>query len=72
MILQTVRMGEGRPIILLHGLFGAASNWGRLQRRLAEEHLVLAMDARNHGASGHDGRFRVDSGRGWHRALRHA
>ena len=54
MILRTVRMGEGSPIILLHGLFGAASNWGRIQRRLAEDHLVLAMDARNHGASAHD------------------
>jgi pimeloyl-ACP methyl ester carboxylesterase len=47
-------MGEGTPVVLLHGLFGAASNWGRVQRRLAEGHTVLAMDARNHGASGHD------------------
>ena len=57
MILRTVRMGEGKPIVLLHGLFGAASNWGRVQRRLAEDHLVLALDARNHGASPHDGVF---------------
>jgi pimeloyl-ACP methyl ester carboxylesterase len=54
MILKTVRMGEGSPVVLLHGLFGAASNWGRVQRRLAETHLVLAFDARNHGASPHD------------------
>jgi pimeloyl-ACP methyl ester carboxylesterase len=54
MILRTVRMGEGSPIVLLHGLFGAASNWGRVQRRLAANHLVLALDARNHGASPHD------------------
>ena len=40
--------------MLLHGLFGAASNWGRVQRRLAEAHTVLAMDLRNHGASPHD------------------
>ncbi len=57
MILRTVRMGEGRPIVLLHGLFGAASNWGRVQRRLAEGHLVIAMDARNHGASPHSAVF---------------
>ena len=54
MILHTVRMGEGAPVVLLHGLFGAASNWGQVQRRLAAAgHLVLAMDARNHGGSGH-------------------
>ena len=53
MRLRTVRMGEGAPLLLLHGLFGAASNWGRVQRRLAETRLVLAMDLRNHGASDH-------------------
>ncbi len=57
MILKTVRMGEGRPLVLLHGLFGAASNWGRVQRRLAEGRLVLALDARNHGGSPHDEAF---------------
>ena len=57
MILRTVRIGQGRAIVLLHGLFGAASNWGRVQRRLAEDHLVLALDARNHGASPHDAVF---------------
>ena len=57
MILRTLRMGQGSPVILLHGLFGAATNWGRVQRRLAADHLVLAMDARNHGASAHDPAF---------------
>lgn len=54
MILRSVRMGEGRPVVLLHGLFGSASNWGRIQRRLAETRTVLALDLRNHGASPHD------------------
>ena len=54
MRLHTIRMGHGNPVVLLHGLFGAASNWGRVQRALAATHDVLAMDARNHGASGHD------------------
>ena len=53
MILKTVRMGQGAPVVMLHGLFGSASNWGRIQRRLAETRLVLAMDLRNHGASPH-------------------
>ena len=54
MILHTVRMGQGSPLLLLHGLFGSAANWGRIQRRLAEQHDVLAMDLRNHGTSPHD------------------
>ncbi len=54
MILRTVRVGEGPALVLLHGLFGAASNWGRVQRRLASGRTVIAMDLRNHGASGHD------------------
>jgi pimeloyl-ACP methyl ester carboxylesterase len=37
--------------VLLHGLFGAAQNWGAIQKRLAQRHRVLALDLRNHGAS---------------------
>lgn len=51
MILNTVEMGEGPPVVLLHGLFGAARNWGGIQKRLATRHRVLAMDLRNHGES---------------------
>lgn len=54
MRLHTIRMGQGSPVVLLHGLFGAAANWGRVQRALAATHDVLALDARNHGGSGHD------------------
>lgn len=53
MILRAIRRGEGPAVILLHGLFGAASNWGRVQRDLADGHTVLALDARNHGGSAH-------------------
>jgi len=51
MILNTVEMGEGPAVVLLHGLFGAARNWGAIQKRLATRHRVLAMDLRNHGES---------------------
>jgi esterase len=51
MILNTVEMGEGPALVLLHGLFGAARNWGAIQKRLATRHRVLAMDLRNHGES---------------------
>ena len=54
MRLNIVEAGQGPPVVLLHGLFGAAQNWGAIQRRLAARHRVLALDLRNHGASPHD------------------
>ena len=53
MILNTVETGEGPPLLLLHGLMGSAQNWGGMAKRLGLRHRVVAMDARNHGASGH-------------------
>ncbi|MBL6077370.1 alpha/beta fold hydrolase [Belnapia sp. T18] len=52
MRLNLVEAGDGPPVILLHGLFGSAQNWGAVQRHLAARHRVLALDLRNHGASG--------------------
>lgn len=52
-ILQGDEAGQGYPVVLLHGLFGAAANLGLLQRRLAPHHRCLALDLRNHGASPH-------------------
>ncbi|WP_426956919.1 alpha/beta fold hydrolase [Muricoccus radiodurans] len=54
MILNTVEAGEGPPLVLLHGLFGQARNFGAVQRRLSAERRVIAPDLRNHGASPHD------------------
>lgn len=49
------RYGErGTPIVLLHGLFGSAANWGSSARALADEYRVLVPDLRNHGQSPHD------------------
>lgn len=53
MRLNTIEAGEGPPIVLLHGLFGAAGNWGAVQKALSADHRVTAMDLRNHGASPH-------------------
>ncbi len=51
MQLNATEMGEGRPLALLHGLFGQARNFGAVQGRLAATRRVLALDMRNHGAS---------------------
>jgi pimeloyl-ACP methyl ester carboxylesterase len=53
MILHVLQSGEGPPVVLLHGLFGAARNWGAMQRALAPRFRTIALDMRNHGASPH-------------------
>lgn len=44
------------PLLIVHGLFGSARNWGAIARRLSQTRPVLAVDMRNHGASFHDPR----------------
>ena len=51
MILNVSEAGEGPPLVLLHGLFGAARNLGLLSRALSSSFHVLALDQRNHGES---------------------
>ena len=43
--------GERPPLVIAHGLFGSARNWGAVARRLAAERRVIAVDLRNHGDS---------------------
>lgn len=53
MILNAVESGAGAPVVLLHGLFGSARNFGAVQRQLSVRHRVIALDLRNHGDSPH-------------------
>jgi len=53
MRLNSIEAGAGPCLVLLHGLFGAAGNWGAIQKALAPRYRVLALDLRNHGASPH-------------------
>ena len=39
------------PLLIAHGLFGSARNWGVIAKRLSETRPVTAVDMRNHGAS---------------------
>ena len=54
MILHAIESGQGDPLLLLHGLFGSARNFGTVQRAFAQGHRVIALDLRNHGGSPHD------------------
>lgn len=39
------------PLVIAHGLYGSARNWGVIARRLARDQDVVAVDMRNHGTS---------------------
>ena len=43
--------GAGPPLLIMHGLLGAARNWMAIAKRLGEDHEVHALDLRNHGRS---------------------
>lgn len=45
--------GSRPPLIIAHGLFGAARNWGVISKRLSDIRQVVAVDMRNHGDSPH-------------------
>lgn len=46
-------IGEGMPLVILHGLFGTADNWATLARQWADHFMVVLVDLRNHGRSPH-------------------
>lgn len=55
-MLNLVRHGQrtDRPSLLIaHGLFGSARNWGVVAKRLSDDREVVAVDMRNHGDSFH-------------------
>ena len=54
-LLHYLDQGQGRPLVILHGLFGTLDNWQSLARRWATEAglRVISVDLRNHGRSFH-------------------
>jgi pimeloyl-ACP methyl ester carboxylesterase len=49
--LRVVVGGAGAPVVLLHGLAGAAQNWRDVAVLLAPDHRVVAPDLPGHGGS---------------------
>lgn len=48
-------------LLIVHGLYGSARNWGVIAKRLSDERQVIAVDQRNHGQSPwHDGHSYAD------------
>ncbi len=53
-------IGEGNPIIILHGLFGASDNWLTIAKELSKDYKIILPDLRNHGKSFHSDEFSYD------------
>ena len=49
--------GTGKPLIILHGVFGISDNWVTFARKMADKYEVFIPDQRNHGQSPHDPTF---------------
>jgi len=56
-LLHSIIIGEGQPLIILHGLFGMGDNWKTLANRFSEKYQVHIVDQRNHGRSFHSDEF---------------
>ena len=50
-------LGQGEPMIVLHGLFGSSDNWLTQAKLLANHFKVFSLDLRNHGQSPHSDEF---------------
>lgn len=46
-------LGQGQPLVLLHGLFGSGNNWGIFAKHFSQYFQVISVDLRNHGSSPH-------------------
>mgnify|MGYP000057734308 CR=1 FL=1 len=46
-------LGKGRPLVILHGLFGSLDNWRSIAKELSKTAQVITVDLRNHGLSPH-------------------
>ncbi len=54
MLLNQVRHGTPTQLpalLIVHGLFGSARNWGAIAKRLSDSREVICVDMRNHGDS---------------------
>jgi pimeloyl-ACP methyl ester carboxylesterase len=47
------QLGQGQPLLILHGLFGSSDNWMTIAKQLANNYNVFLIDQRNHGQSPH-------------------
>ena len=59
-LLNSKILGEGKPLLILHGYFGMSDNWKTLGIKFAANHQVHLIDQRNHGRSFHTDTFNYE------------
>lgn len=50
-MLNYTEFGQGPALLIAHGLYGSAKNWGVIAKRLSDTRRVITVDMRNHGDS---------------------
>lgn len=45
------KIGNGQPLIILHGLYGSSDNWISIAKLLSDKYTIFLIDQRNHGHS---------------------
>lgn len=61
MLLHSNIVGEGKPLLIIHGFLGMSDNWKTLASQYAEQGFqVHALDLRNHGKSFHSNDWGYD------------
>ncbi len=56
-IIYSKILGEGTPLLILHGYFGMGDNWKSLANKFSKNYEVHLIDQRNHGRSFHSDEF---------------
>ena len=56
-ILHSKIIGEGKPLLILHGYFGNGDNWKSIANNLQDSFQIHLIDQRNHGRSFHSDAF---------------
>jgi esterase len=50
-------LGQGQPMVIMHGIFGSSDNWLTQARLFSSTYHVFTVDLRNHGQSEHSPEF---------------
>ena len=53
--------GDGKPLVILHGLLGSLDNWVTVSKYLAKKYKVYIIDLPNHGKSYHTKYFSYEN-----------
>lgn len=60
-ISYSVGRGGGPPVLLVHGITENSAAWDPVAERLSDDHQVVTMDLRGHGASGKAERYDLEA-----------